>query len=78
MKSKYQLSAIARHIPSCEPCFNALKSGNLSMENFDIIKVCRSKLEAEVREAFLIKEHKPLLNVQQHASGASHTLRVFG
>ena len=33
-----------------------LKSGNLNVNNFDVIKSCKSKVECEIDEAFLVKK----------------------
>ena len=50
----------------------------MSYRNFEILSRCQSKLEAEVREAFLVTKYKPSMNSQLFMSGASLTLRIFG
>ena len=71
-------TGIGGHIQKCEPCLQALKAGNLSFKNFEILSRCQSKLEAEVREAFLVTKYKPTMNSQLFMSGASLTLKIFG
>ena len=55
-----------------------IRGGNLSYRNFEILSRCQSKLEAEVREAFLVTKYKPTMNSQLFMSGASLTLKIFG
>ena len=71
-------TGIGGHIQKCDPCLRALKAGDLSFRNFEILSRCQSKLEAEVREAFLVTKHKPSMNSQLFMSGASLTLKIFG
>ena len=71
-------SAISSHVSSCEVCLNYLKSGRLNVNNFDVIKTCKSKIECEINEAFLVKKLSPSMNRQLFMGGAMHTLRVFG
>ena len=71
-------SAISSHISSCDACRDMLKSGNLNVNNFDVIKSCKSKVECEINEAFLVKKLSPSMNRQLFMGGAMHTLRVFG
>ena len=71
-------TGIGGHIQKCDPCLRALKAGDLSFRNFEILSRCQSKLEAEVREAFLVSKHKPTMNSQLFMSGASLTLKIFG
>ena len=71
-------TGIGGHIQKCEPCLQALRAGNLSFRNFEILSGCQSKLEAEVREAFLVSKNKPTMNSQLFMSGASLTLKIFG
>ena len=67
-------SAISSHIADCKECRDAQPSVN----NFEIVKSCRSKVECEVFEAFVVKKLSPPLNRQLFMSGAMHTLRIFG
>ena len=68
-------TSVAEHIQSCDTCQNELFSGNLDWKCLEIIDKCRTKLECEVREAFLIRKHKPLLDTQLHQRGL--TLKMF-
>ena len=72
--SAHPPSAIASHIADCDEC----RAANLSVNNFEIIKCCKSKVECEVFEAFYVKKLSPPLNRQLFMSGALHTLRIFG
>ena len=71
-------TAIGRHIQDCEACLGALRSGNLSYKNFEIISRCRSKLDCEVKEAVSITKLQPPLNKQLFQSGQAVTLKIFG
>ena len=71
-------TAIGRHIQDCEACLGALRSGNLSYKNFEIISRCRSKLNCEVKEAVSITKLQPPLNKQLFQSGHAVTLKIFG
>ena len=71
-------TGIGGHIQTCDTCLTALRGGNLSYRNFEILSRCQSKLEAEVREAFLVTKYKPSMNSQLFMSGASLTLKIFG
>ena len=57
---------------------HALRSGNLSYKNFEIISRCRSKLDCEVKEAVSITKLQPPLNKQLFQSGQAVTLKIFG
>ena len=71
-------SAISSHIKSCDTCLDYLESGRLDVSKFDVIKTCKSKIECEINEAFLVKKLAPSMNRQLFMGGAMHTLRVFG
>ena len=58
-------------------CLQSLSRGDLSYKNFEIVNKCKSKLECEVREAFLVKKLNPSMNLQLFKSGAMHTIRIF-
>ena len=75
--SKYP-TAVGSHVRDCEACFNSFECGELSYQNFQIMNRCRSKLECDVREAFLIRQLKPSMNSQLFEDGACVTLKVFG
>ena len=71
-------SAIASHIKSCDTCLDSLESGRLDVSNFTVIKTCKSKVDCEINEAFIVKKLAPSMNRQLFMGGAMHTLRVFG
>ena len=74
---KFPLTAVGKHISDCDACLQSLSRGDLSYKNFEIVNKCKSKLECEVREAFLVKKLNPSMNLQLFKSGAMHTLRIF-
>ena len=66
-------SAITKHIFHCQTC----KNSQLSIDNFSILKSCKSDYSCKVNEALFIKKFRPVLNKQQHNQGQSYLLRVF-
>ena len=72
--SAHPPSAISSHISNCIECRDAQPS----VSDFEIVKTCRSKVECEVYEAFLVKKLSPPLNRQLFMAGTLHTLRIFG
>ena len=66
-------SAVTSHIFSCESC----KNGQLSVDNFSIVKQCRNDYRCKIHEALHIKKCNPVLNRQRHNKGQSYLLRVF-
>ena len=67
-------SAVHDHITSCQTC----NQNDISIENFSIIKKCRTEFDTKIHEALLIKKHNPNLNRQLHLNrGASFTLKIF-
>ena len=71
-------TAIGKHIQECDHCQEALTATRLDFKSFEILNKCKSPLECQVREAFLIQKEKPSMNVQLYQSGASLTLKIFG
>jgi hypothetical protein len=61
---------VGKHISSCEACFTKLTEGALTFKDFEILKQCRSKFDAEIHEALLIKKLRPKINTQLFKSGA--------
>ena len=61
------------HLSKCSTCLN----GNLSVQNFEILKTARGALELGIQEALLIRKHQPKINKQMFANGASHQLKAF-
>ena len=70
-------SAIGRHILGCKGCMDSLKKGELTHDNFSIIKSGRSKFDTEILEALLINRHNPKINKQGCSAGFALTLNVF-
>ena len=69
-----QDSAVHDHIESCHTC----NQNKITIENFSIIKKCRTDFDTKIHEALLIKKHNPNLNRQLHLNrGASFTLKIF-
>ena len=66
-------SAIKDHILECNRC----KNGQISVENFSVMKGCRNEYTCKISEALCIKKYKPVLNKQRHNMGQSYLLRVF-
>ena len=66
-------SSIKDHIMACTHSSN-IKSG---LNSFSIIRQCRSEFHTKIHEALLIKKHRPLLNKQLYAGGASYLLQIF-
>ena len=70
-------TAIGQHIQDCDHCQEAFMATRLDFNSFEIVNKCRSQLECQVREAFLIQKEKPSMNVQLYQGGASLTLKIF-
>ena len=66
-------SAVAAHILSCQPC----KNTNLTVQNFKVLKKCRTKFEAKIFEALCIQKLHPTLNTQVQSDGSGYLLKVF-
>ena len=67
-------TAVGNHIITCDKC-----QAGVSIDNFSILRRCRTKIESAVQEALLIKQQRPILNKQlQKSSGYSFTLKIFG
>ena len=64
-------SEIKEHLKKCLVC----RKSNL--DNFEIIKKCKSDFEAKVNEALFIKKDNPTLNKQLFNSGSLYTLKVY-
>ena len=64
-------SEIKEHLKKCLVC----RKSNL--DNFEIIKKCKSDFEAKVTEALYIKKENPTLNKQLFNSGSLYTLKVY-
>ena len=72
-----KVSPVGKNVSSCEVCFTKLSQGALKFKDFEILKLCRSKFDAEIIEALLVKKFRPKINTQLFKSGAWFTLKVF-
>ena len=66
-------TAVSDHIAHCAKC----NSVRINIDDFQIMRKCRTKTDAQVYEAMLIKRLNPKLNRQFVKPGQSFTLRVF-
>ena len=67
------ISEIKNHIFGCDDC----KNGELSENQFQVIKQCKNDYSARIYEALLIKKFRPKINKQKYSKGESYLLRVF-
>ena len=70
-------SAIGSHIMNCEGCLSSLRQGQLTEDNFKVIKTCRTKFDTELLEALLINKLTPRINRLMYNTGSALTLNVF-
>ena len=73
LEHRREALAIRDHASTCLHC----KNRGISIDDFEVIKRCRTKTEAMVNEAFMIKKYNPRLNRQLVKPGQTHTLRIF-
>ena len=66
-------SAVAHHIDSCTRC----NGQGVNIDNFEILRKCRSKVETPIFEAILIRKFNPNLNRTLVKPGWQHKLKVF-
>ena len=66
-------TAIAEHTERCKNC----TIDTINIDNFSILKKCRTNMEARINEAILINRRNPKLNVQLVKPGITHTLLIF-
>ena len=66
-------SQIKSHIYGCPTCSKQF----LSVENFKILKKCKTNYEVIIHEALSIKKLRPKLNKQLMKGGVSYLLKVF-
>ena len=64
-------SEVKSHIKSCDSCKKC------TLENFEIMKKCKSDRDTKIYEAILIKQYLPSLNVNLFNKGSFVTLNVF-
>lgn len=66
-------SEIKTHIYNCPSCHNQF----LGIDNFKILKKCKTNYEVVIQEALTIKKLRPKLNKQLMKGGVSYLLKVF-
>ena len=66
-------SEIKSHIYRCPICHKQF----LSIDNFKILKKCKTSYETVIHEALKIKTLRPRLNKQLMKGGVSYLLKVF-
>ena len=64
-------SAVNQHIAQCRECQN-----KANKSNFSIIRKCQSSQVVSLHESFLIRQLKPILNVQLYNNGGT-LLNIF-
>jgi len=71
--SKNSKSAIRDHIELCRIC----QDKHLGINNFEVIRTCKSEYETKIQETLLIKKYNPQLNKQLYVKRASFLLNVY-
>jgi hypothetical protein len=66
-------TAVSDHISVCETC----SAKRITIDDFEVLKCCRSKCDTAIYEALLIKKLKPGLNHQLVKPGYTWHLQVF-
>ena len=67
-------TAVGNHVMACEEC----QQRGASIDDFSILRRCRSRIGSAIQEALLIKKQKPILNKQfSKSTGYSFTLKIF-
>ena len=66
-------SEIKNHIYKCSTCHEF----KLDVNNFKILKHCKTTFDTKISEALLIKKFRPKLNKQLMTRGMSYLLKVF-
>ena len=73
LKDDGDSSGVGAHLQSCSSCATA----NLGLDNFHVIRKCRSDFDTKIVEAFCIQRLQPTLNKQLYRMGACYRLKVF-
>ena len=73
LKDKGDTSGVAPHLRSCPDC----SAASLGLDNFQVIRKCRSSFDTKIVEAFCIQKLQPRLNKQLYRMGACYRLKVF-
>jgi len=66
-------TAVASHVTECLTC----KQNKTCLDDFEILKHCKTDFETQIHEALLIRKLRPKMNTQLYNSGASYLLKVF-
>ena len=72
-KADSKKTSVKDHILMCEE----RKLINLNVNDFKVIKKCKSEYETKIHETLVIKKQNLKLNSHLHASGSSLLLIVF-
>jgi hypothetical protein len=67
-------TAVFDHISECQSC----QEHGITINDFRILKTCRSKADTAIYEALLIKKLNPVLNHNLKKPGWTWSLQVFG
>ena len=70
-EKKEPLGEIKTHLKSCEICKNS------TVDNFEILKKCKTDKETKINEALFIKKETPQLNKHLFNKGSFYTLEVY-
>ena len=71
--TKNTKSHVKSHILACDGCRNA----DVSFDDFTVLKHYSSEMDCKVGEALAIKKHRPFINKQLFANGASMILNIW-
>ena len=72
-KPRGHKSEIKNHVYKCPSCHKQF----LSINNFKVLKKCKTSYETRIHEALKIKKLRPKLNKQLMKNGAAYLLKVF-
>ena len=73
LKAGEKKTAVASHIVKCPTC----KQNEICLDDFEVVKHCKTDFETKIHEALLIRKLRPKMNVQLYNSGASYLLKIF-
>ena len=68
-----QKSAVKNYILSCDSC-SSVKFG---LNNFLILRKCKSEFHTRIHKALLIRKSDPNLNCELYANGTSFLVNIF-
>ena len=72
-KPRGHKSEVKSHIYKCTSCHKQF----LSIQNFKVLRKCKTSYETRIHEALKIKKLRPKLNKQLMRNGVSYLLKVF-